>query len=208
MIWAILTACLLAGILIARAWIRWLVKPCLSERVDLASAFQFTRPIVLRASDRYFLELIVERGQRSFESLRVLMGGVPAQKIEVDGRLVDLGDPTGVVVPIRWSLANSAGPAVSGEGSGVVGSNSWSRREVGRLLYSGDVGAGKYVFSASLAGGLKEFAGVPTRIQLGVDPLHSTSRLVGSCWLAMGYVAAAPWLALGTGLLALWTLTR
>ena len=208
MTWAAATVTLLLSAVIAYAWKSWLTAAPLDEPVTVADAFHFERLVTLRVSDRYFLELFFDREDATFEKLRSLVGGAYGQELEVDGRLIDAGEPRGLRVPVEWSLQSAAGEVVVFGPSDGLGANSWSGAEVGRLLYQGDIAAGDYTFSGTLRAGIPEFKGIRAHLRLGVSPKHTHSRLMGTYWLATMFIPVALLLSIGTTVFGLWAWLR
>jgi len=205
MLWAIATFALLASAVAASAWTKWLTAPRLNEPVSIATSFSLERPITLRVADRHLLELLFDRRDASYPAMRALVGGALAQKIEREGRLVDAGEPSGLLIPLEWSLRTQAGSVVAQGRCDVLGSNSWSSTDVGRLLHQADFEAGEYMFSAARSAGIPEFQGVRVRVRVSVEPKLSHSRLMSTYWLAKAYIPAALFASLATGTVALWT---
>jgi hypothetical protein len=190
--WTIASLLLLFAAVAAYLWMRWITAPPLDEPAAVASPFKFERTIAVHVSDRYFLELRFDRRDASFEALRSLVGGVHGQKVEKDGRLVDVGEPAGLLVPVLWSVRDADSRMVIASGSSdVLGSNSWSAAEVGRLLYQGDIEAGRYTFAAELVSGLPEFRDIRARLLLSLSPPHTQSRIMGMYWLSALFVPLA-----------------
>ena len=142
----------------------------LDEPVSVDAPFQMVKNIAVKPGGRYFLWLAFDRRDASIERLRTLVGGAYGQKIEVGGVLRDAGEPPGLSIPVRWSLQTSAGERVAEAQGGVLGANSWSDQEVGRLLYQGDLRAGGYEFKATLDEGISEFRGIRARLRLEREP--------------------------------------
>jgi len=84
--------------------------------------------------------------------------------------LHDAGEPPGLPIPVQWSLRSPTGALVAGAESDILGAHSWSSREVGRLLYDGDLRAGDYRFTATLAEGIVEFRGIRVQLRLDKEP--------------------------------------
>jgi hypothetical protein len=202
--WAIATGILIFSAAIAHAWKYWLTAAPLDEPVSVSEAFSLERPVDLHVSERYSLELRFDRRDASFEKLRTLVGGAYGQKIEVNGHLIDAGEPLGLPIPVEWSLKNASGSVVVSGRSDVLGSGGWSRAEVGRQLYRGDLDAGQYTFSASLPKGVVQFHGIRAHLRLSFEPKLAHSRLMGTYWIASLVILVAIPASIVTGLLALW----
>jgi hypothetical protein len=142
----------------------------LDEPVSVDSPFHMVRNIGVTPGGRYFLWLTFDRRDASFERLRFLVGGAYGQRIEVDGVLRDSGEPPGMRIPVRWSLRSPTGVPVAEAQGDTLGAHSWSSREVGRLLYEGDLREGDYEFRATLADGISEFRGIRARLRLEREP--------------------------------------
>ena len=166
------------------AWMRWITLPRLELPLSVAVSGRFELPVRIPVSDRYFLYLYFNREDASFETLRTLIGGAHGQKIEVDGKLIDAGEPSGLPIPLRWWLrrAESGLLAAFGE-SDKLGSNSSSANEVGRLLHQFDIHAGRYTFTGELLGGLPEFRHIRARLVLELLPKHGHSWATTIYWL-------------------------
>lgn len=203
--WVAASVGLLLVALGAYRWKQWVTTAPLDEPVVLAQPVKLVRSISVRASDRYFLELFFDRRDASFEALRSLVGGVHGQRIEVDGRLIDANEPPGLLIPLVWSLRDEeSGRVVAGGTADALGSNSWSAQEVGRVLYQGDVEAGRYTFSAELAAGIPAFERLRSHLKLSLSPMHSYSVAMRTYWLS---AAVLPLAALGfvvTAAVAVW----
>jgi hypothetical protein len=203
--WAIASLLLLLAAVTAYLWMRWITVPPLDEAAIVGSSFRIERTIAVRVSDRYFLELRFDRRDASLDALRSLVGGAYGQKIERDGQLVDAGEPAGLPVPLHWSVRDTSSRTVVASGeSDLLGANSWSAAEVGRLLYQGDITAGRYTFAAELASGLPEFRDVRARLVLSLSPSHAHSRVMGMYWLAALFVPLALLGFVVTAAVAVW----
>ena len=203
--WIVATVALVLSVVIARVWMSWLTAARLDQPISVAGAFHFERPVTLRVSDRYFLELCFDRRDATFETLRSLVGGTYGQKLEIGGRLLDAGEPPGLPIPLQWSLQNSAGDIVASGRSDVLGANSWSAAEVGRVLYQGDLDAGHYIFLSELTNGIPEFLGIRSHLRLEVSPKHTHSRLMATYWWATMFIPIALLVSIATAIAGLWT---
>ncbi len=206
--WVIASVVLALSAVIAWVWMSWIATAPLNEPVSVSEPFTLQRPIALRLSDRYFLELQFDRRDASFERLRSLVGGAHGQKIEVNGQLVDAGEPPGIQIPVEWSLKDSKGVLVASGRSNSLGGNSYSSSEIGRLLHQGDFEAGQYTFSAALPKGITDFRGIRAYLRLSVEPKNSHSRTMGVYWLATIFIPVAIVASLGTGIVGLWAWLR
>jgi hypothetical protein len=206
--WLLASVSLLLAAAAAYAWMNWLVLAPLDVAVSLDAPFHTERRIALRLSDRYFLYLLVDRHDAAFSQLRSLVGGAYGQTIEVDGVRKDAGEPPGVRIPIEWWLRTPEGDAVAGERNEVLGANSWSNKDVGRLLYKGDLPAGRYIFGAKLRDGIAEFHGIRARVVLNVDPKNLHSVMGASYWWATLFIPVALVGSLATGVFGLWRWMR
>lgn len=147
-----------------------MARIALDEPVSVDAPFQMAKNIAVTPGGRYFLWLVFDRRDASFERLRALVGGAHGQKLEVGGVQRDAGEPPGLPIPVRWSLQTPAGVAVAEAQGEVLGSNSWSSQEVARLLYKGELRAGDYEFKAILDEGISEFRGIRARLRLEREP--------------------------------------
>jgi hypothetical protein len=159
---------------------RWFTSPRLDEPISIATPGRFERPVYIPVSDRYFLYIYFSRKDATFATLRAIVGGAYGQKIEVDGKLIDAGEPPGLAIPLRWSLQHAASGAVAAFGESLnLGCNSWSADEVGRLLHKWDIDAGRYIFKGELLRGVPEFQGIRARVVLALSPKHGHSWAIG-----------------------------
>ena len=156
------------------AWSQWVTAIPLDEAISLAPKGAVTKDIRIVIPENYGLNLVFERAGVPFEKLSALLGDSKYK----DGEPV----PSGIRVPIRWSLRNLKGEVVASGEIESFGAISWSAAEIGRRVGYIKVEPGNYVFSAEILRDVPEFTGIKTRIAMQTDSKSSTTWHLGAVW--------------------------
>ena len=123
----------------------------------------------------YELNLVFERAGHEFEELNALLGTWGYR----DGKPI----PSGVHVPVRWSLVNSATGAIAAAGEiDSFGSVAWSASEVDRRLATVSVSPGNYKFSAQVLRDVSELAQFKCRLAMQLRPKASSTWQITLVW--------------------------
>lgn len=178
-------------------WARRVTTNPLDEAITLSPNGKIEKDIRVIIPENYQLNLAFERAGVSFEKMKSLLGDWTTK----DGKPI----PSGVVVPIRWSLRKPNGEVVVSGEVDSFGSIAWSAAEVDRKVGHIKVEPGKYIFSAEILRDVPEFADIKSRISMRLYPKASSTWKITLVWWGIIVNALILWpMAIVIGLLLLW----
>lgn len=120
--------------------------------VSDAASVQVTARI--RVAGQHALRLCFSRATVSFEQMARLLG----ESLSGNG---------GTPIPIRWEVLSLVDEVRLACGDQITnGSNSWSRREAGRLISFITLSPGRIVLRATVTSPVPEFAGIQSHLML------------------------------------------
>lgn len=148
----------------------------LDEMITLAPRGTISREVHIVIPESYQLSLVFERANISPEQLKILLGD---WKYNKDGEPI----PSGVRVPIRWSLKAEPGGTIAASGEiDSFGSTSWSAIDVDRQVGHIRVMPGRYLFEAEILRDVPELAHIKTRIAMHLHPKTSSTWQITLVW--------------------------
>ena len=157
-------------------WADGISAPPLDAPIAVASSGSVDQRIRIRAPDSYRLELSLYADARGMDHLRGLLGegGYDAQ-----GKPV----PSGVPIPVRWSLSEAdSGKIVAQGDTETFGSSSWSGDEISRDFDRFGVPPGDYRFQARITRPVAEFAGIRAHLVARLHPKSAGSWRTSRVW--------------------------
>lgn len=156
-------------------WSTAITKPPLDVPIALNPKGSVDEAVRILIPEVYELNLVFERAGHEFEELNALLGTWGYR----DGKPI----PSGVHVPVRWSLVNSATGAIAAAGEiDSFGSVAWSTSEVDRRLATVSVSPGNYKFSAQVLRDVSELAQFKCRLAMQLRPKASSTWQITLVW--------------------------
>jgi hypothetical protein len=161
-------------------WAQGISAPPLDAPIALSSAGgadrRIDQRIRIRVPDSYSLELSLRADARGMDHLRGLLG---------DGGHDSQGKPipSGVRIPLRWSLSQADSGAIVAQGdTETFGSSSWSSDEIGREVDRIAVPPGQYRLQAQITRDVPEFAGIQARLGMRLNSKAAGSWQTSRVW--------------------------
>jgi hypothetical protein len=150
---------LVSSLVLFNAWVHRVSSYPLDESISIEPPGKVETYIRIPIKTKYSLYLVFERAGHPFEELKALIGDFTGP------------GPSGVHVPIRWSVnaLTPQKPIASGDVDSF-GANAWSKDRVERFVGIIEADPGQYLFRAEITHGVPELAHVLTRVSL--QPAH------------------------------------
>lgn len=158
-------------------WSKAITRPPLDVPIVLNPKGSVDAAVRILVPEVYELNLVFERAGHEHEKLRALLG----ESSYRDGKPI----PSGVQVPVRWSLANSSTGTTAASGEiESFGLIAWSAAEVDRSLAVVSVPPGNYKFSAQVLRDVPELAQIKSRLTMQLRPKASSTWQITLVWLS------------------------
>jgi hypothetical protein len=168
-------ATLLAWQVLFPIWSKAITKQPLDVPIALSPKGSVDTAVRVLIPEVYELNLVFERAGHQYEELTALLGTWGYR----DGKPI----PSGVRVPMRWSLANSSTGAVVAAGEiDSFGSSAWSAANVYRKLAGISVPPGNYKFNAQVLRDVPELAQIKSRLAMKLRPTASSTWQTSLVW--------------------------
>jgi uncharacterized protein DUF5625 len=177
-------------------WSKSVTAPPLNVPILLSPKGSVETTIRVLVPEVYELNLDFARAGHEYHKLRTLLGDWAHR----NGEPV----PSGVHVPIRWSLTNEFTNATAASGDvDTFGSIAWSADRVARQVAVVSVPQGHYRFIAEVQRDVPELADIKTRISMRLRPKTSSSWQITLAWWGSlaSYFLVWPAIAIVAGLL-------
>ena len=127
----------------------------LVEPISLNPEGKISKQIEIRMPQRYDLDLSFSREGHEFDKLKKLVGGVLPE------------DRIGIVIPLRWSLAESISNEVILQNQvQTSGAHSFSKYEIDRFIDYIAVTPGNYILNVEVLQTVPELKGVNASIKV------------------------------------------
>lgn len=156
-------------------WMRWVTENPLDEPISLAPRGVLQKEVRVVIPENYELNFVFERAGISFDQLKVLLGDA----VYRNGKII----PSGIRVPIRWSLRSASGGEVVASGEiDSFGLMAWGGSTVDRSVGHVRVDPGRYIFNAEILRDVQELAHIKTRISMRLTPKAGSTWQIGLVW--------------------------
>jgi Domain of unknown function (DUF5625) len=203
--WKLFTslAAILFWLLLFPVWSQWVTANPLDETITLFPRGKISKTIRIAIPEGYRLSLVFNTTGVPAERLQALLGESAYDK---DGQRI----PSGVRVPIRWSIREvTSGLVVAADELDSFGVSGSSASEVDRPIGQVKVKPGTYIFSAEIMREVPELGEMNTRMEMALYPKGSSTWQTTLAWwgVRINYYLLRP-IALALALLLLWRAIR
>jgi hypothetical protein len=180
-------------------WTQWVTANPLDETIMLVPRGKISKEVRVVVAEGYSLNLVFDTAVIPFEQREALLGDAAYEK---DGKRI----PSGVRVPIRWTLNETIEGSVAASGEvDSFGTSAWSDAEIERRLGLVAVKPGTYVFTAEVMRDVPELSHVKTRLTLQLNPKASSTWQITLAWFGSMINLFVVWpVAIALALILLW----
>ena len=183
-------------------WTNWIRTSPLNEEITLIAGSSIEKEVRIVIPESYTVNLLFDRTGAPDKDLSALIGDWRTVK----GKVI----PSGVIVPVQWSLHSSKnGAVVATDTIDTFGNGGYTSNNFYRPAGYLKVPTGKYFFKAKILRDVPEFKNIKTRISLElISGVSSTWQLTLAFWGEIATVLLVLPIALVLGLLLLWRASR
>ncbi|UVE16325.1 DUF5625 family protein [Pseudomonas sp. LS44] len=198
---AVLSIAILWSVLFT-IWTKWIRTIPLNEEITLIAGSTIEKEVRIVIPELYRVNFLFDRTGAPDKDLRSLVGNWGALR----GKVI----PSGVIIPIQWSLHSSKnGAVVATDTINSFGSAGYTSNNFYRPAGHFKAPTGRYFFKATILRDVPEFKNIKTRISLEPIPgFSSTWQLTLAFWGDIVTVLLVLPIALVLGLLLLWRASR